>query len=385
MNFVYLSPHFPPNFRAFSRNLSETGANVLGIADVPYDEIGDDLKKCLREYYRVGSLEDYDQVYRATAYFIHKYGRIDMVTSMNEYWLETEAALRTDFNIPGVKSDGISWIRRKSLMKWKFTNAGVPVADGHVIRGWDDAADFLKRKGEIVIKPDAGMGAVNAFKIRNEGDLEDFFRRKTDEDYIAEEFVPGRICTFDGLCDTEGNIVFSASHEYESAMDLVNQRKSVSIYSKMEIPHDLEEAGRRIVNEFQVKGTFFHFEFFRTPEGRLVALEVNMRPPGGYIIDMCNFASDIDLYKEWANVVTGKGVSASAGKKYFCAFASRRTRERKYRRSNEEINAKFGGIITMADRIPGILAEGMGDFVYIARSRSMDELRDFVSFVQEEI
>ena len=33
------------------------------------------------------------------AFFIHKYGRIDWLESNNEYWLEQDAALRTDFNV----------------------------------------------------------------------------------------------------------------------------------------------------------------------------------------------------------------------------------------------------------------------------------------------
>ena len=65
MNFVYLSPHYPPNFKAFCKNLSYLGVRVLGIADTPYEEIGEDLQNTLTEYYKVSNLEDYDQVYRA--------------------------------------------------------------------------------------------------------------------------------------------------------------------------------------------------------------------------------------------------------------------------------------------------------------------------------
>ena len=72
---------------------------MLGIGDSPYDALSYDLKISLTEYYRVGSLEDYDQVYRAVAFFAFKYGRIDFLESNNEYWLESDARLRTDFNI----------------------------------------------------------------------------------------------------------------------------------------------------------------------------------------------------------------------------------------------------------------------------------------------
>ena len=39
-----------------------------------------------------------------------------------------------------------------------------------------------------------------------------------------------------------------------------------------EIPEDLREAGRKVVEAFNVRERFFHFEFFRLEDGSLVAL-----------------------------------------------------------------------------------------------------------------
>ena len=44
----------------------------------------------------------------------------------------------------------------------------------------------------------------------------------------------------------------------------------------------LEEYGKRMVSAFNVKERFFHFELFNTEEG-YKALEVNIRPPGGFL------------------------------------------------------------------------------------------------------
>ena len=40
MNVVFLSPHFPPNFWLFARALHEQGARVLGVGDVPVEQVG---------------------------------------------------------------------------------------------------------------------------------------------------------------------------------------------------------------------------------------------------------------------------------------------------------------------------------------------------------
>ena len=87
MNVVFISPHFPLYFHDFYSRLQNRGVNVLGIGDAQYSEISNQTKESLSEYYRVNSLENYDEVYKAVAYYISKYGRIDFVESQNEYWL----------------------------------------------------------------------------------------------------------------------------------------------------------------------------------------------------------------------------------------------------------------------------------------------------------
>ena len=85
-NFIFISPNFPTNYWLFCRELKKNGMNVLGIGDQPYDELTEDLKASLNEYYKVDSLENDDQVYRAVAFLAYKHGRIDWLESNNEYW-----------------------------------------------------------------------------------------------------------------------------------------------------------------------------------------------------------------------------------------------------------------------------------------------------------
>src|SRR5947199_1945156 len=111
MNIVYLSPHFPSNFINFPVNLNIMGANVLGLADEPYNLLPDVLKDSLTDYYQVNDMHNYNELIRAMGYFTHKYGKIDRIESHNEYWIETEAALRTDFNVFGPKIQEIKKIK----------------------------------------------------------------------------------------------------------------------------------------------------------------------------------------------------------------------------------------------------------------------------------
>ena len=99
MNVVFVSPQFPDTYWNWCDRLRKNGATVLGIGDTPYDATSPELRASLDEYYYVTSLEDYDQVFRAVAFFSWKYGKIDWLESQNEYWLSQDARLRDDFHI----------------------------------------------------------------------------------------------------------------------------------------------------------------------------------------------------------------------------------------------------------------------------------------------
>ena len=81
MNFVFISPNFPHTYWNFTDRLRRNGVNVLGIGDAPYDSLDQHLKDSLTEYYKVENLGDYEQVFKAVAFFSFKYGKIDWIES----------------------------------------------------------------------------------------------------------------------------------------------------------------------------------------------------------------------------------------------------------------------------------------------------------------
>lgn len=385
MNFVYLSPHFPPNYYPFCVRLQEFGANVLGLADAPYESLRAELRDALAEYYRVGDLHDYDQLLRACGHFTHRHGRIDRIESHSEYWLETDARLRTDFHVFGIREDGIAGVKRKSRMKKTFLEAGVAVARGEVVRTLEEGRRLVRETGfPVVAKPDVGVGAAATWKIGGPEDLERFFSRKPNMDYILEEFIEGRILSFDGLADRDGNLVFHTAHSFsQGIMEAVNHDDHLYYYSLREIPPDLEAAGRRAVAAFGVRERFFHIEFFRTNrDGRIVALEINMRPPGGLTTEMFNYANDIDIYREWARLVVRNEFAAAWSRPYHCCYIGRK-RGKEYAHGHREILDAFGRCIPHHEEIHSIFRGAIGDYGYIARSGDLEEILAAARFIHE--
>ena len=64
MNLVFISPNFPTYYWNFCKSLRERGVTVLGVGDAPYDDLINETKESLVEYYRVNNLQNYDEVYR---------------------------------------------------------------------------------------------------------------------------------------------------------------------------------------------------------------------------------------------------------------------------------------------------------------------------------
>jgi hypothetical protein len=385
MNIVFLSPHFPPHYSSFSRQLRSLGANVLGVADAPFDTLSSDLKASLTEYYRVDDMHDYDSLVRALGYFTHRYGKIDRLDSLNEYWLPTEARLRDDFNIFGIRSNRIDNIRRKSCMKKLFLQAGVPVARGRVVNTPDEAVALIAQTGyPVVAKPDAGVGALDTYRLENEADLIAFFARKAPVDYIMEEFVKGTIVSFDGLADINGEPFFHTSHIFsQGIMETVNEKRDIHYWNQRQLPPELEEMGRACLKAFEVQERFFHIEFFETAPNTYVALEVNMRPPGGYTTDMFNWACDIDVYRLWAELVVNGRNRLDYQRTYHCCYAGRR-RGRHYRQVHEAVVERCGAALMSVVSVPGVFSSALGDVGYIFRYPDQQEMKQMVQFIHEQ-
>ena len=226
MNFIFVSPHFPKTYYRFCKELKNNGVNVLGIASDEYNNLSNELKESLTEYYKVNDMNNYYEMFKAVAYFSFKYGKIDFIESNNEYWLEQDAKLRTDFNVTtGKKDHEINFFKSKEAMKKDYHKAGIKVARYHIPTTLSEGKKLVKEVGyPIVAKPDNGVGAYHTYKITNEKELIEFYDNKPEIKYIMEEFINGNLISFDGVVDGNYNPVFYSNEVFPNPiMDVVNK------------------------------------------------------------------------------------------------------------------------------------------------------------------
>ena len=384
-NFIFISPNFPASYWKFCAELKANGMRVMGIGDCPYDELKQELRDSLHEYFKVSSLENYDEVFKAVAFFTYKYGKIDWLESNNEYWLERDAQLRTEFHITsGFMAEEMEKVKCKSAMKAYYAKAGIPTARYHLVEGYDDAVKFANEVGyPVVVKPDNGVGASHTYRLRSDEEVRFFIDTKDENIYIMEEMVKGTVTTYDAIIGANGQPLFESGNVTPSLlMDVVNDGGDSLYYIHKDVPEDIRDVGLRTVKAFGVKSRFVHLEFFRLNEdqeglgkaGDLVGLEVNMRPSGGYTPDMYNYAYETDVYKIWADMICFDYSTKPLGAHHFCAFVGRRD-GKSYKMDHNAIMAKYGHCMKMEGRIPDALSGAMGNVMYVANFDT-DEQRD---------
>lgn len=366
-------------------NLKKAGVTVLGIGQEPYDKLPEGLKADLTEYYYVDNLMDYDQAYRAVAFFAHKYGRIDRIESHEEYWLELDAKLRTDFNVEGLKTVDMPRIKFKSEMKKIFMANSIPCAKGKTFETRQEADEIVKKLGfPVIVKPNSGVGASDTWKISNEAELDDFFKEKNEITYIMEEFIKGDIVTFDGMTNQKGEVAFYNTMRYhDPAMNLLTEDIENVYYVPNDPSEGLVKLGHRLVKAFNIPERFFHVEFFALEDGRFMALEINCRPAGGPSLNMVNHGYSMDIFQEYANLVTTGQVETDNIAKYNAAYISRKNKNT-YRHSHEEIMEKYQKEVMEVMYQPEVYAEVMGDVGYIVRTLHLEDQNDIMNFILEK-
>jgi len=391
MNVIFISPHFPRHFYNFCARLKERGVNVLGIGDCSWQGIGDACRNALTDYREVDSLNNYDAVYRAVAGFIAQYGRIDYINSENEYWLELEARLRSDFNIStGPHIEDMTAMNRKSRMKEGYKKAGVCAARWSLPESEQAALAFASEVGyPVIVKPDKGVGAASTYKIHNSNELSEFWANKpSDVPFIEEECVPGHVETFDGITDSRGDVLFAASQCLPvSLMDAVNQDKDVVSYCQNP-PDDLRRAGEATLKQYKAQNMFFHFEFFRLDEdkkglgkkGDIIGLEVNMRAPGGRIPDKMNYAYDTDVYTIWADSLIYDKCFMNSTFKHYITHIGRKN-SINYANDLNAIREKWSANIIEEMDVDPALANEMGNHAYLIRADSLEERQAQVNYI----
>ena len=386
MDFLYLSPEFPPNYANFVLKLDEMNVNVWGIGEADFYFMPEKLRSALKWYVRANLSSQAEVENALENLLIVKTSlgfspNFDLVESHNEQWLQLEGFINHKLGIDGIQPKDVNRLKKKSVMKNLFQESGLPVARGERIMDFHHGLRLADDLGyPLILKPDEGVGAGGIHKVIDEAHLRHFLA-EIKGDYLMEEFIDAKIVTFDGLVDGNGGILFENSLIYgEGVLEYV-LGKDTFFYVSRHIPDKLSQIGRRLAKLFDIRRKFFHFEFFVVGND-YIPIEINCRPPGGAILDMMNYSVDDDLYAAYARMIARCEAAVAAEKKYFCCYLGRRDKD--YVHSHSDILDAFGHCLVEYAENPLIFQKAMGKYRYILRSASESEILRMADFVLQK-
>ena len=392
MNYIFISPNFPKIYSHFVKALKDRGVTVLGIGDEKYETLNDELKANLTEYCYVSDMNNRDWMIKTIEYLKNKYGQIDFIESNNEYWMKNDAVYREWFGIKGgYRPKELADYQSKSGMKKYFNEAGVKTARYIIVSSLEESLKFIEQVGyPVFAKPDSGVGAADTFKISNEEELKNFHNVKPNETYIMEEFLDGSIVSFDGIANKESEVVVAFRETFPTPIaEVVTKNLDVFYFAQSKMPPSYRKMGERIVKAFKISSRCFHIELFKLNKGKpgfarkgeIVALEANLRSPGGETPDLLNLVANTDYYEAYASMIVDN-VCHLKNETNRIAFSINRKNELHYAHSSEDIMNKYKDNLRGHGYYPESFRRAMGDeyflFVFENNEETVKQLLEYV-------
>jgi biotin carboxylase len=316
----------------YTRGLAEVGATVYGVGDQPASSLPASLKQYLGDYLQVPRLLDEDDLVNR----VHAWMRgrqVDRVLANWEVLVLAAAKLRERLGVPGMSLDAVRGFRDKQIMKDRVAAAGLRVPRSARIRTAAEARAAAQEIGyPLVLKPIAGAGSADTYRVDDEKHLEQILRQTQHvREASLEEFIDGEEFTFDTV-SIGGRPAFANVAQYlpKPLIARTNEWISPVIITVREMRQSVLSdgiaLGHKVLTALGMGEGFTHMEWFRKPNGEVVFGEIGCRPGGAHLVDQMNYTCDIDLFREWARAVCWGSFDAPTTRKYNVAIIFKRAK-----------------------------------------------------------
>ncbi|HBP18491.1 MAG TPA: hypothetical protein DEA08_12000 [Planctomycetes bacterium] len=330
MNVLIIQPGFPVEIPYFVRGLSQAGARVLGVGDTPQRSLPRVAKQGLSAYLQVGNLWNAGKLIDALRRWDLPL-KLHRVECLWEAAMELTAEVRVAFGLPGLDPDQTQLFRDKDAMRNALDRAGIrnprharAASDGEIL------AAAAKVGFPLIVKPVAGAGSANTYKLGDERELRSLLPRlRGVAEVVVEEFISGTEYTFDTVC-AGGEILFHNVELYRPDMLSARSREDVSpqTISLRDLSASHFQRARamseQVIAALGYRTGYTHMEWFHTPDDEVVFGEIAARPPGGCSGELANRTCDFDVYRAWGNALVRGHLRQQVERRYNVAMVFKR-------------------------------------------------------------
>lgn len=235
--------------------------------------------------------------------------QIDRIVPLDDYDVEVAANLREHLRIPGMGETTVRHFRDKLAMRVQARDEGVNVPEFSPVLNYDELREFMERvPAPWVLKPRSEAASFGIKKLNSPQELWDKLNELGDRQsyFVLEKFIPGNVFHVDSVI-WEDEVMFSIASGY--AKPPLSVVTSGDVFRSRVLPYDSDDAvalrafNKQVMRALRMKRGVTHAEYIKgDADGKFYFLETAARVGGANLAEMIEAASNINLWREWANV-----------------------------------------------------------------------------------
>lgn len=293
--------------------MSDEGLTLGVISQEPVERFPEAVRERFAGFERVRNAMDPGELTTAVRSIAATMGgRVDRLIGILEPLQETLAEVRETLGIEGMRPPAAANFRDKARMKDVFQAHGIPCAKHRLCGSVVEAVVFGRETGyPLVVKPPAGAGARDTFRVDDERQLEGYLHTspiRPEAPVLLEEFLQGSEYSFDSVSIGGEHVFHSVSEYTPTPLEVMRSpwiQWNVLLPREISGPDyaDIHAAGPKALDALGMDTGITHLEWFRRRDGSIAISEVAARPPGAQITSLLGYAHDVDFYEAWVRTV----------------------------------------------------------------------------------
>jgi biotin carboxylase len=292
---------------AFLQACKEAGLHViLATNDKNKDEPWP--REFIDEFFHMPNLGQQPDIVHAVAYLARS-RQIDLMVALDDFDVETVAHLREHFRLPGMGDSLARNFRDKLAMRTTARNAGLLVPEFTGVFNYEDLREFMARvTPPWLLKPRSEASSMGIKKIEHADEVWPILESLGDQQsfFLMEQFVAGDVYHVDGLVD-DSEVLFSMAHKYGKPPLSVYAGGGVFLTRSLDRESEESKAlvalNKQVLKAMGLVRGATHSEYIKSHvDGRFYFLENAARVGGANIAECVEYASGVNLWREWARI-----------------------------------------------------------------------------------